>query len=119
MAIYDKQTKPVHVQVMEWGNNISNVEHLLGPGVIYFENGRLEIMTSTGRLYVPTGYNIVATPFTPYVAYVAPVEADPEADPPVEAVEEVLEVLWKPGVFIEVVSDAQLAAKYEDIPEEP
>jgi hypothetical protein len=125
MAIVHKQRKPAPYDAVEWtGTDLSLVLQLLGPDAIYYENGVLFVSTDGGRLQVPVGDNIIATPWTQYVAYVPYlpyIAPDPEAEPPIEEQLEqleVLEVLWAPGVFVELQTDAEFAANYEDIPEE-
>lgn len=98
MAVLNYTHKTHAVKVLEWtDNNLELVEGLLGPNVVHYEEGTLYIASSGGRTLIPSGYNIIATAPTAY-----------SAGPP--------EVVFVPGVFVEVISDAALASNYTVVP---
>lgn len=109
MAAVDKQIIAVPVKMLQYtGSNIGEVEALIGCDSVKYDGGVLTVSMPGGKEYPvdsTTNKYIIAYAGTDYVA------PDPEATPdPIE------EVLYVPGVLIEVTDAAGLAARYEDIP---
>lgn len=92
MAEIAKERLEYAVRSLEWtGNNLEQVEGLLGVDRFTYDNGVLRIDGAV----VPVGDNIIAYAKTAY-----------SAGPPV--------VPFVGGAFIEVVTDAVLATKYKN-----
>jgi hypothetical protein len=100
---YLKNAAPVAIERwLETGASLKAIEELVGPDVIRYEAGALQVAGTT----IPLNNYVIATRPTDYVAHV---DADPDHDPPIEEVDEVLYVR---GVFQETVDAAGLAAGY-------
>ena len=103
MAAVNKEIKPVAVKVLQYNANVGEIEALLGCDAAHYEASVLTVTgKEAGSVIVAANKYIVAYAGTDYVA------ADPEADPPVE------EVLYVPGVLIEVTDAAGITARYQD-----